>query len=505
MRFSLKWPFFGREKNSGWQPGPLKRVAKTEPPDQQKLRRWDAAQTHRLNEAHWSRVTGDSINRDLASYLSTLRIRVAHEIANNPLLEGVVETFATDVAGRGPKLTVESSSQRYNKAVEEAAQEYLAMPDSTGRLSMLQAIKLWVRQYCCCGEYLNQFVTGPPRQGPFRFAIRLVHPDRLETDPVLVGNADWALGIRLSEDNRPLEYSFRNQRRFGPFDISPASWQRVPAELVQHRYKVSEPDQIRGFPWFASALPVIADLRQFDQHVMEAAKNAAANAVTWHSDHPDAEFWDGNDEIELEPGMQTMGPPGWRPLAIQATQPSAQYVDFRHERAREMGRVIGMPLMMVILSSEGNSFSGAQHDGQIYIRQVEQLQTQIATDTLNPQIDQVALETRLARGLARPRDTRYVWTWTKPPHPNPKQQQEMIRMQVEDGVIAPETACALLGLDYDDEMRKRAHNVGLLAGLDLPAPPVNYGRGTVSAQAAAAESEGDANEETERVEPPAAA
>ena len=194
--------------------------------------------------------------------------------------------------------------------------------------------------------------------------------------------------------------------------------------------------------------------------------------------------------------MEQVGPPGYQPAMLAPTQPSAQYKEFRHEKMRGYGRPIGMPLMMVLLSSEGNSFSGANHDGQIYIRSVQGTQAWMASGTLNPQVDQISQEAINITGIRRPRRVQYVWTWMLPPHPDPRKNYEALRMQLEDGSMSLLDVCAALGRDFDTVQAARAYVNEQLDSLDLPRPPINVGNVKRHPDSIDSQANGDPNDQS---------
>ena len=60
------------------------------------VRRWESAETNRLNGAHWQTVqTTADINDDLVEDLQTLQRRCRYEAQNNTLIEGAIETHTT--------------------------------------------------------------------------------------------------------------------------------------------------------------------------------------------------------------------------------------------------------------------------------------------------------------------------------------------------------------------------------------------------------------------------
>lgn len=129
-------------------------------------RGWEAAETHRLNQEHWARATDQPINYDLSSQLQIVRMRCAYEAANNPMIDGVIFTHATDVAGEdGPSLQVLSDDETFNDAAERTWREFWEAPDYNGVLSGVEFLQLWLRDLWINGEYLAQIATRPTIDG----------------------------------------------------------------------------------------------------------------------------------------------------------------------------------------------------------------------------------------------------------------------------------------------------------------------------------------------------
>lgn len=445
------------------------------------VRRFDAARTNRLNRAHWLNAHGRGINTDLQD-LPSLMARCDHEATNNPIVFGALETLETDIVGRrGPKLQVISKSNRFNERVEQAWRNVWEMPDPTGRLAGPENLRLWVRLLNVAGSYVNVF-GEVNRPGPVTFGWTTVHPRRLLTPPELAGTENTAFGITFNDSGRPITYHLAKRRGAGKYteNLHATETQAFPAELVQHRFVADEPEQITGYPALTPCLETVADLREYDRHVMQAAKNAAAHAVGLEAWSPESVIDPDpmpTTNYEIEPGQVNVAPLGWKWASMQATQPTAQYRDFRHERLRELGLALGMPLMMVLLSSADSNFASAHYDGAVYLRRIRAMQSWIERRTLNELLDQVIVELAVAGRVVRPSDYSLRWTWETPPYVNPEKQRKADRMAVEDGAMPLDEYSASLGFEWDEVLaaRERIHRELISAG--LPTAPVNYGSG----------------------------
>lgn len=447
------------------------------------VRRWESAATHRLNACHWQNAHGNSINEDLAQDLETLRARSHWERYQNPMVEGVIVTHQTDVVGQeGPRLQIQSDDERFNEAVEEWWAIVYNEPDPTGRLSGPELLRLWIDSLWVNGEYLNEEVTYSREPGhPVTLGIHTFDARRLETPPEFANDPDVSFGIRLQTNmNTPTVYYKRTRESRGNLYDAPFRYEYdpLPADMVQHVYRMSEPDQLRGYPWLSPSLNVIADIRQADRYVMESVKNAAANSMYWWSNHPDAEFQDKDGvEQSIEPGTAKFIGGGWQPAMLTPTQPAAEYRAYRHERLRELGRPVCMPLMAVLLSSADSNFASAHYDGQVYMRALEWLQSLISRKSLDKYVKKVAMELELSRVVRTPRQWNIRWTWPKPPYVNPKQMYDALRAQLEDGTASYSDVLAFYGRDEETTIAARARTQALLEAANLPALPVNYGRG----------------------------
>lgn len=436
------------------------------------LRRWEAAQTTRLNKHLWqnSNTSGESINNDLAVHLSTLRARCAHERANNAMVDGVIGTHKIDVIGKqGPTLQVQSNSKRFNEITEQAVQEFMEMPDPIGEVDGVEMMRLWIDSLWETGEFLNVEQTFKEKRNlPFTLGIRTLAPRRLETPPSFAGDPDVAFGRRLNAEGATTQYYIEKTKRHGPRGINRTEYDPFPPEMVQLRYVRSEPDQLRGFPWLAPALPVVADLRDYDDAVMQAAKNAAKFGILLSTDHPDLDAYEVNECVEFESGTMRTLPPGYSAQLMDPNQPAVQYVEYRHERLRELGRIANMPLMMVLLSSADSNFSSAHYDGQIYMRGIEWLQSWISRRTLNCLIKKIIRELELAGVYGVPRKYVLNWTWPKPPYVNPKQMHDSLHARLLDGSATLSDVLASYSLDLETTIERRKQEDEQLHEAGLP-------------------------------------
>lgn len=381
----------------------------------------EAADSSRLNEQHWANAADESLNSQLSSRLSTVRGRAQYEALNNPLVQGVIGTHADDVVGpKGPKLQVQTEQEGYADALEKLWRRFWAMPDVNGRLAGPELLNLWVRSLWLNGELLGQIVTDPDAAGPVKARLRVLHPRRLDTPVSRTGDADVLMGVRRTRTGKPTGYYIDTTPESESLRSLNIQQREIKAEFIIHEFRTVDPDQVRGVPWLSPCLQAIADLRDYDVQVLDAARMAADMAVLLQAKNPDTAFVEVNETVEIERRMMSFLPPGYEAQQVTPQQPSTVYAEFRAERLRELGRAVGMPLMMVQLDSRRHNYSSARFDAQVYWRGIRELQDWLSRRVLERLVELVVREGELTGELPkRPADLSFAWIWPVAPHVDP--------------------------------------------------------------------------------------
>jgi capsid protein len=408
------------------------------------VRRWDAADTHRLNASQFEGVTGQTINEDLVSSLPVLMARCAYEASTNPTIEGMIDTHAIDIVGPdGPQWQVLArepgrllSSKRlqgqfkeYAQAAEEILQDWFKLPDLNGDLSGVEILTMDCNQQWTAGNSIVQVVDDDSirRRNTIRLRWHPIHAERVFSNR-LYGLADGTrvtLGIERTKSGKKKRYHVLEADEFGSFSGS-TKYESVPAEYIIHRFRSREPGQICGVPMLASALPTIADIRHFDKLTMEAAKLGATFGLVFEDKFQDSPQKTGARKpagvmSSVKAGIAQIltAPKGKTAVQVDPKHPGNNYVDFRNERFRDVGRASQMPLMIVRLGAEDHSYSSARFDAQIYQRGIRRDQSSILRK-YSPSLMDVLREAELA-GLIpmRPLQIEIGAIFARLPHVDP--------------------------------------------------------------------------------------
>lgn len=437
-------------------------------------RHWEAGETNRLNEAHWTYAQERTINEWLTEQLATVRARTIYETRQNPTLSGIAQTLADDVVGPdGPTLQIQSSDEAFNTAGEALWRQWFAAPTVRPNVSGASLLRLWVRNLPRCGEFLARIVTEESLPGPVKMRLNPTHVRRLASPADMAGNARLVLGVEFDNADHERVVRYWIERTTDGYMAVSEPW---PPDLVIHEFLVDEESQARGFPWFTPCLQSSADLRDYDDQVQDAARQMADSAAMLFCRNPE-QVWAAPESTTVQRRTVKMVPPGWEPFQYQSNQPPVQYPDYRGEKQRDLGRPFSMPLMMVRLDSSKHNYSSARFDSQNWSRFCASIQKFLSgTDqgygTLNRLADEVLKEGRfiLPALRNRPADVTYVWTWPTRPHVDPQKEENATTIGLESRSLSLTDALAQRGktLDSHIETLRVEREKFTAAGLPLP-------------------------------------
>lgn len=438
-------------------------------------RLFEAAKTDRLNETQWTDADKDqSINEGLSLDLETCRRRSIYESCNNSFAAGVIDTHCGDVVGcNGPTLQVHSDVEKYNTLLESVWRSWWDAPDLAGVRTGSDVLRQWARLLWTCGEFFEQ-ITDDGSESTRHITLRLtdVHPRRLASPFGAEADGRISMGIERDRVGRPLRYYVTDFSTDESFDLRNLDVRPFEAESIIHGFKRDEPGQIRGYPWLSPSLQVIADVRDYDKHVLDTAKAAAMFGVLLTTDHPDSNYVAVNEETEFKRFSVRTAPPGWDAKTITSNQPMPQYADFRRERLRELGRGVSMPLMMIMLDSSRHNFSSARFDGQIYQRGIKAQQRGFERN-LNRLVDLVAKEAELLRFIPRrPARVTYAWAWDPIPYVDPDKETKAAERRVKNLLSTITDELAGQGRDLDRLTATLQREIVALEGIGITHPIV---------------------------------
>jgi lambda family phage portal protein len=376
----------------------------------------------------------------------------------------MVEDFATDVVGdEGPTLQIVSPDEDWNKEVEQGFAAWSAVADVGGRMHFSDLMKLEVRQLFESGEGLTQHVMTDDRSLPVRRRLLTIEPDRLSS-PYGTESSNVRKGVEVDpKTGKPIAYwILKDHPGSMNYTGQTGEYDRIEARDIIHLYKVLRPGQTRGVPWLAPVLDLFGQLRDLTHHTLLAAEYAAALAVFIWTNHEQAEFDDCEgdlDVLDIEPGTASMLPQGWQATQIKPEQPSENYVDFKRELLKEVGRPVSMPYLIIGKDASEHNYSSARMDLQGYWKSVKYAQGMIGRHYASPNVRLWIQEAVLAKAIGAPPppgDWKITWTWNQPTHVDPAKEEAAAVLRMANGTTTFAEEAKRKGHNWEDVFKQRA-------------------------------------------------
>jgi len=457
-------------------------------------RGWQAAKQGRLF-ADWGGATG-RINDELRQQLKILRNRARELEQNSDLARrylALVETHVVGPAGfllqvRG-QLRDGRPDTAGNARVERAFQAW-AMPgvcELTGRLSFPDCQRLIVRTAARDGEALIRLHdVRPTRDNPWGFVIELLDPARLDTqynDDLRNGNR-VRLGVELNPAGRPVAYWLVKEGEDG----TSTNRERVPATDLIHAFLPDQPEQLRGVPWLAAAMPAIHMLDAYQEAAVTAARVGAAKMgfFTTPDGMPHAlasEEGDPGDFLdEAEPGAFGVLPHGYSFQPFNPDYPHQAYERFVKTVLHDIAVGLGVSYHALTGDLSEVNFSSARAGTLEDRERWMTLQHWFAHAVLRPiyrrWLSNALLNTdlagRLGQSEAMQRYSAHHWQGRRWPWVDPLKDIQATRLAIAAGLRSPQQVAAEIGVDIEDVLdeiarfQQLAAEKGVTVSLDGP-------------------------------------
>lgn len=304
-----------------------------------------------------------------------LRMRSRYEVQNNSYARGIVQTLAKDSIGSGPRLRFGSDDDALNTRVEC---DFTAWSEMIRLAMKLKTIRIARAQD---GEAFVILASNPALHGPVHLDLQIIDADRVTGEGIFDPDVDDGepLGKRITVDGitydaygNPVSYRVLRSHPEATLRGDSAAF-NVPAASMLHIFNQDRPEQHRGVPEFAAALPLFAKLRQYTDSVVESAAKAATYGGVLYTDKPEndqAAKIEPMDAVELDMNRLTTMPEGWKMDELYVKAPIATYGDFKKEILSELGSALGVPYAIVAGTSAGYPYASAKLDHQTYFRSI---------------------------------------------------------------------------------------------------------------------------------------
>ena len=326
---------------------------------------YDAAGSSDEYKNYWA--AADSFDADSANSFPVrqhLVHRSRYDVNNNGYSDGIAQTYATDLIGRGPTLRMQTDSEGFNRMVE------LAWFDWCKAIHFRR--KLW-----CVAHAKHQDGEG---LGVMRINRNLKHPVRLdwvlyETEQCQTPYLPWGKpgyidGVEFDDFGNPTFYDIlkhhpgSNQTMHNHF----MNADKVPAAYVTHWFKLRRPGQHRGVPECASTLNLGAASRRWREATLAAAENVADFSlfIKTQFEPEEMDSVSAMSTLDIQKRMMTALPAGYDAFQPKAEQPTAGHAEFSKTLVNEQARPKSMPYNKAACDSSSYNYASGRLDHQTY-------------------------------------------------------------------------------------------------------------------------------------------
>lgn len=431
--------------------------------------RYDIQYTNPADEKHWALADGMSVDAG-ASWMvrRIMRMKARYEYHNNSYCMGIIDTVANYVIGTGPRLQMATTDKRLNAAIEKAWTDWSKAVKLTKTLKSMRAARMYN------GESFAILRTNPLNRHPVKLDVFEVEADQVSSPMFGMYPSQYPDqyfdGIVLDPFGHPQTYHVLRQHpgAFGAFVLMGYEFDPYPARYILHDYKRIRPGQQRGIPEILPGLPLFAILRRYDLATIRAAETAANFAMTFETDasadSPDDAEPEPFDTVEMEQGMATFLPSGWKMAQTKPEHPTTNYDMFVNSILRQVARCCNVPLFVAGLDARLANMSSAYVATQPFVKSVLS-DREDYTDLLDRVFDEFLTEALRVPGLL-PKDTpnsfEHVWRWPKVSnHADPAKTASAQQTRLDSGTSSIPIECAEEGLDWEQVQATAAASFGM--------------------------------------------
>ncbi len=262
------------------------------------------------------------------------------------------------------------------------------------------------------------------------------------------------------------------------------------AAQVIHWFKCDRPGQVRGVPEITPALPLFAMLRRYTLAVLLAAETAADFAAIFETvsapfdddGNPTFDDIDPFDTVEIDRGMMTSVPRGWKMNQFKPEQPVTTYSEFRNAILNEIARCLNMPANKARCDSSGYNYASGQLDHGTYYEAIDVDRDQCAIEVVDEVLSWFVDEAMLIEGyLPRFESAEFgldhAWYWTGHKAGDPVKNANAAKTLHSLGLLTDEAFLLGEGIDPEEHFRQlktqykqRAELAKIMLAAGVPMP-----------------------------------
>jgi lambda family phage portal protein len=335
-----------------------------------KIRNYKATQSGNLF-ADW--ISGSSnADSNIRFNLRKIRDRCREQARNNDYAKRYLQLLVTNVVGQNG-IRLQSKARNAdnsldiigNNVLEREWAKWSKRGNCTidGKLSFLDAQKLFIETLARDGEVLVRHITSNNPNDPYR--IQFLDADYLdeEENKILNNGQEIIMGVKLDKYKKPVSYylfkEHPHNKQFGRHDRTHIE---VPAEDIIHAYQLDRPEQTRGLPFMTTALNRLKMLDGYEEAELVAARVGASKMGFITSPHGDGFVGEDTEDdytpiMSAEAGTFEQLPEGMSVQTFDPQHPTSGFDAFHKSIMRGIASGLGVSYVSLANNLEGVNYS----------------------------------------------------------------------------------------------------------------------------------------------------
>lgn len=335
-----------------------------------KFRNYKATQSGNLF-ADW--ISGSSnADSNIRFNLRKIRDRCREQARNNDYAKRYLQLLVTNVVGQNG-IRFQSKARNLDGNLDQLGNQTLEKEwkrwgkkgncSIDGKLSFLDAQKLFIETLARDGEVLIRHITSNNPNDPYR--IQFLDADYLdeEENKVLNNDEEIIMGVKLDKYKKPVSYYLFKEH---PHNLYHGKYDRkhieVPAEDILHAYQIERPEQTRGVPFMTTALNRLKMLDGYEEAELVAARVGASKMGFFTS--PAGDGYSGEDVedsytpiMSAEAGSFEQLPDGMNFQTFDPQHPTSGFDAFHKSVLRGIASGLGVSYVSLANNLEGVNYS----------------------------------------------------------------------------------------------------------------------------------------------------
>lgn len=413
------------------------------------------------------------------------------------LVASLLDRAADNIVGPGFRLQVKSQSDSWNREVEKRWNGWEEEgADVRGLDSFSELLCLVLRSYMRDGDVGTILL----REG----SLQAVEGDVIQTPMGMHSNPLIDDGVEMNPAGRPIRFHLEDYDANGKKKTS-----AIPARdfiFMSMRKRLSE---TRGWSVFASVLPRIGNLGDYEEAVIVASLMAACFGLVIESENSGQSYRglqsvknaDGTNqkELVLEPGMMKFLSPGEKVQQVNPSHPKQNHAEYIRIQLRMIGISMGFPLELALLDFSETNLSSIRAGLLQAQRRFRRLQKMLVSRYLGRSY-RWKVSKWMKDGTIPRRDDAFDHAWIAPGWPwiDPDKEIKSALLAVDAGFKSLTDVASEQGYDFDDLMATRARELETMKREGVPiVHSVNTRDPEQQAQQEETDSDADDDDETD--------